>query len=76
MPTSDHRPVALSLSIHLTAIGIDPKWREKRDAARRMELVAGLIAYLGLTWEGNGILLAIAIGAVGGWAVIRGVLNG
>lgn len=90
MPTSDHRPVALSLSIPLTAIstshelvrdlnapfGIDPKWREKRDAARRMELVAGLIAYLGLTWEGNGILLAITIGALGGWAVIRGVLNG
>lgn len=90
MPTSDHRPVALSLSIPLTAIstshevvsdlnapfGIDPKWREKRDAARRMELVSGLIAYLGLTWEGNGILLAITIGALGGWAVIRGVLNG
>ena len=90
MPTSDHRPVALSLSIPLAAIsiseevvtdlnapfGIDPKWRDKRDAARRMELVAGLIAYLGLTWEGNGILLAIAIGALGGWAIIRGVLNG
>lgn len=90
MPTSDHRPVALSLSIPMTTIsishevvtdlnapfGIDPKWRDKKDAARRMELMAGLIAYLGLTWEGNGILLAIAIGALGGWAVIRGVLNG
>lgn len=93
MPTSDHRPVALSLSIPLTAIstsdevgtdgnakvdapfGMDPKWRDKRDAARRLELAAGVMAYLGLTWEGNGILLAITIGALGGWAVIRGVLD-
>lgn len=89
MATSDHRPVALSLSIPLTAMStsheavakvnapfsIDPNWRDKRDAARRMEVVAGLMAYLGLTWEGNGILLAISIGALGGWAVIRSVLD-
>ncbi|MCJ1468580.1 hypothetical protein MMC07_007209 [Pseudocyphellaria aurata] len=90
MSTSDHRPVALSLSLPLTSheavadgnaisyapFGIDPKWRDKRDAARRMEFVAGLMAYLGLTWEGNGILLALTIGALGGWAVIRGVFDG
>lgn len=93
MATSDHRPVALSLSIPLTVtstshevvadgdakvtapFGIDPNWRDKRDAARRMELVAGMMAYLGLTWEGNGILLAIMLGALGGWAVIRGLLD-
>lgn len=90
MSTSDHRPVALSLSLPLTSheeitdgnaksnspFGIDPRWRDKRNAARRIEFVAGLMAYLGLTWEGNGILLAMTIGALGGWAVIRGVLDG
>lgn len=93
MATSDHRPVALSLSLPLAAMptshggvtdgyaevdapfDVDPNWRDKRDKARRMELVVGLMAYLGLTWEGNGILLAITIGALGGWAAIKGVLN-
>lgn len=93
MSTSDHRPVAISLSIPLLAkptsedemadadvrihapFGIDPKWREKRQIARRKELVVGFIAYLGLTWEGNGILLATVIGALGGWAIIKSMLE-
>lgn len=92
MSTSDHRPVALFLSIPLSAkptfdeladasvgirapFSIDPKWREKRDTARKKELVVGFITYLGLTWEGNGILLAVFIGALGGWAIIRSVLE-
>ena len=92
MSTSDHRPVALSLSIHLSPkptedevadanvrihapFGIDPKWKEKRETARRKELVVGFIAYLGLTWEGNGILVATVVGALGGWAIIRSMLE-
>ena len=93
MSTSDHRPVALALSIPLHStpalldqdteatdrtyppFEIDPQWRQKRAIARRKELVIGLGAYMVLTWEGNGIVLAVLLGALGGWAVIRGMLN-
>ena len=94
MQTSDHRPVALSLSVPLRAIpkqrqgedgrvdvrsnppfGIDPEWQSKRAAARRLEVVVGLMAYLGLTWEGNTVLLALTVGTVGGWFVLRSLLE-
>lgn len=54
---------------------IDPRWRERRAAARRKEVVVGLLAYVFLTWEGNGILLALAVGILGGWAVVRNMLE-
>ena len=88
--TSDHRPVALSVSVPLAAIpeppsqasdirlrppfSIDPDWKSRRDVARRKEIAVGLISYLGLTWEGNGLLLATFIGAFGGWLVIKSLL--
>ncbi|KAI9832767.1 MAG: hypothetical protein M1819_003987 [Sarea resinae] len=91
MPTSDHRPVAISLSLPLKPIkrsdltsddpraqspfSIDPNWKERREWARRREIVVGAFAYLGLTWEGNGILLASAVGALGGWLLIRSLLD-
>ncbi|MCJ1484350.1 hypothetical protein MMC06_004519 [Schaereria dolodes] len=53
---------------------IDPQWKEKRSMARRKEILVGLSAYFGLTWEGNGILAAILVGAFGGWIVVRSVL--
>ena len=52
----------------------DPEWRQKRAAARRREFAIGLLAYLGLTWEGNGFLVATVLGALGGWAIIRSIL--
>ncbi|MCJ1409851.1 hypothetical protein MMC19_003934 [Ptychographa xylographoides] len=94
MSTSDHRPVALALSIPLVPIrppddqvsegdvrvhppfAIDPQWREKRAAARRKEIVVGLGAYFALTWEGRGVLLAVLVGALGGWALIVSMLKG
>lgn len=87
--TSDHRGVALSLSIPLTAIvapnpsedlrdappfTTDPEWKAKRDAARRKEIVVGIGAYLSLTWEGNGLLLASVIGVLGSWLVLSSLL--
>ncbi|KAI4182242.1 MAG: hypothetical protein L6R41_006103 [Letrouitia leprolyta] len=54
---------------------IDPLWREKRKVARRKEIFVGLLAYLFLTWEGNGILLALAVGVFGGWVIIRSMLE-
>lgn len=55
--------------------GIDPLWREKRETARMKEVVVGIAAYLALTWEGRGILIAIAFGALGGWAIVRSSLQ-
>ncbi|KAL2844597.1 Endonuclease/exonuclease/phosphatase [Aspergillus pseudoustus] len=82
-PTSDHRAVALTVSIPLSTrraldesqkiapFPIDPTWARRRDMARKTEYVAGCLAYLGLTWEGNGLLLATGIGIIGAWLVIR-----
>lgn len=86
-PQSDHRPVALAVSVPLDAsqppmdqptdqaalapFAIDPHWRSRRDAARRKELVVGVLAYLGLTWEGNGLLLASTLGIIGAWVALQ-----
>ncbi|KAL8971855.1 MAG: hypothetical protein Q9197_003061 [Variospora fuerteventurae] len=51
---------------------VDPRWRERRAAARRKEVVVGWLAYLFCTWEGNGILLTLLVvgGVLGGWTLI------
>lgn len=54
---------------------IDPRWRERRQSARRKEIVVGILAYLTLTWEGRSIALALIIGALLGWLVVRGMLG-
>ncbi|KIX97935.1 uncharacterized protein Z520_06013 [Fonsecaea multimorphosa CBS 102226] len=90
--TSDHRPVALAASVPLKAVsnagqvegergptapfGIDPDWTSKRIQARRKELAVGIMAYLALTWEGNGLLVTTTIGVVGAWLIIRSLLMG
>ncbi|KAI9929865.1 hypothetical protein ASPWEDRAFT_100321 [Aspergillus wentii DTO 134E9] len=53
---------------------IDPEWERKRDVARGKEIIVGYLAYLGLTWEGNGLVLASIIGVVGAWLVLRSLL--
>ncbi len=92
--TSDHRPVALSVSVPLRAIPrssvdgeggnetriqppftIDPQWRQNRDWARKKEIVVGLLAYVGYTWEGNGVLLATLFGGVGGYLVLSSLIG-
>ena len=83
--TSDHRPVALSVSVPLGPVknafqepsipfSIDPEWRAKRDAARRKEVMFGFLAYLAWTYEGEGMVLASTIGALGGWLILRSIL--
>lgn len=88
-PTSDHRAVALSVSVPVASVRpewadatapvapfpIDPAWQSKREVARRKELAVGGLAYLALTWEGNGLLVASAIGVFGAWLVLRSLLN-
>ncbi|PYH41756.1 putative inositol 5-phosphatase [Aspergillus saccharolyticus JOP 1030-1] len=89
--TSDHRAVALTVSVPARPMRqtdalaqaqlpaapfpIDPEWARRRDAARRKELVVGCVAYLGLTWEGNGVLLATVVGLCGAWLVLRSLVN-
>jgi hypothetical protein len=53
----------------------DDQWREQRAVARRKELATGFMSYLGWTWEGSGVLLAIVVGALGGWAAIWSMLE-
>jgi hypothetical protein len=83
--TSDHRPVALAVTVPLKALSraeepdrapfsIDPEWKSRRAMARKKELAVGILAYLTLTREGNGLLAASVIGAIGGWLIIRSLL--
>ncbi len=83
--TSDHRPVALSASVPLAPVedafsgaqipfSIDSQWSTRRDIARRKEVAFGLLAYLTWTYEGEGLLLASVVGALGGWLVLRSML--
>lgn len=82
--TSDHRPVALSLCVNskptteATAdkaqqpFPINPRWKSRRDAARRWEVIVGVLSYLALTSKGNAIIVAV-VGAVLGslWLASR-----
>lgn len=54
---------------------INSQWRQKRAVARRKEIFVGILAYLALTWEGNGVLLATVLGALGGWAIINNIIG-
>jgi hypothetical protein len=77
--TSDHRPVALSLRVNDKPIPrnvddvrsrppfpINSQWRSRRDAARRWELIVGVLSYLSLTSKGNAILVALIGVVLGG----------
>ena len=50
---------------------LDGAWQSRRAAARRREIVVGLGAYLTLTWEGRGILLAVLCSALGGLTIFQ-----
>jgi hypothetical protein len=83
-PTSDHRPVTLSVTIPLrkpeVAAGVKPPfsmrrdWRERRAAARRYEVLVGIASYLALTWEGEAVLAATIVGILGGYVALRAML--
>lgn len=79
--TSDHRPVALSLTIPLGPVEeqvapykIDPSWKSRREAARVKELAVGTAAYLTWTNEGIAILLASVVGICGAGFILRSLL--
>ncbi|PVH93510.1 DNase I-like protein [Periconia macrospinosa] len=79
-PSSDHRPVALSLSIDDQPLprdpdsvrvsppfSLNPSWRARQDAARRWEIVIGTLAYLGLTKKGNAIVVVATSAVFATW---------
>ena len=74
LPAPVEMPAEDDFRIH-PPFAMDPQWRQKRATARRKELVVGLIAFLGLTWEGRMVLLASVIGAIGGWFTIMSILE-
>lgn len=72
-PSTDHMDANGKTGV---PFAIDPGWKSRRDAARRKEIVVGVLAYLGLTWEGNGMLLASTLGLVGAWVVLQSMWEG
>jgi hypothetical protein len=69
--TSDHRPVALSLrlddrplprdsnAVTQPPFPVNPDWRTRQDAARRWEIVVGILSYLALTNKGRAMIVAV-----------------
>ncbi|GAB1734865.1 hypothetical protein NU195Hw_g3061t1 [Hortaea werneckii] len=90
-PTSDHQPVVLSCAVPRGEIreeggegegeevklpfAVREDWRERRRAARRLEVLVGMLAYLGLTWEGRVVVLGSVVGLVGGWWVLGALVG-
>ncbi|KAF1938729.1 DNase I-like protein [Clathrospora elynae] len=85
-PTSDHRPVALSLRVddkpiklHVNDVlsqppfAVNPQWKARRDAARRWEVIVGVMSYLALTSKGRVVLITL-VGAVLGSLWLAGSL--
>jgi hypothetical protein len=91
LPTSDHRPVTLDVSIPLIPIPepgeetddprtnapfpVDINWKSKRERARILELVVGSSMYLATTAEGRVIVLAMVAGAIGAYFAIGALLK-
>lgn len=80
--TSDHRPVALSVSVPVNSVKnsgfagkapaqINQHCQASREAARRKEIAVGVAAYLGLTWEGRSLLLGTILIFISGYALLK-----
>jgi len=89
-PTSDHRPVALAFQLDIQSVNssrktgsfdfksiypLNPRWKEQRVAARRKEVLFGILTYFCFTWEGGSMLLALIIVSIGGWHVLKSLIT-
>jgi len=83
-PTSDHRPVALSAAVPLfeadgdaaaltPPFSLNPDWAARRAAARRREIVVGVLAWLALSREGNAVVVGVVAAVVAAWWFLGGV---
>ena len=76
--TSDHRPVASLLRVDEQPLAedaestrprppfpINSRWKARRDAARRWEVMVGVLSYLALTKKGNAMLAAFVATILG-----------
>lgn len=85
-PTTDHRPVALAVSLDLDKAArilkqgkaytqppfpLNPRALSVREAARSQEILVGILAYLATTWEGCSILLATVVAVFSGWLIMK-----
>ena len=94
-PTSDHRAVALHVSVPLVDFPEPPKeflnstdarvippfavnkdWKGRRQAARRLEIVVGIISYSTTTWEGGVATIGTVIGVLGAVYVLKALFGG
>ncbi|GAB1742180.1 hypothetical protein NU219Hw_g7742t1 [Hortaea werneckii] len=55
--------------------GIRQDWKARRLAARKLEVLVGVLAYLGLTWEGRLVVLGSVGGVLGGWWVLGALVG-
>jgi hypothetical protein len=81
-PSSDHKPVVLHASIPTSSskvvehrvsapYPVRAGWKQRREAARRRELVVGVASYLVMTWEGEALLMGSILAFIGAWAALR-----
>jgi hypothetical protein len=88
IPSSDHRGVALSVTIPAGLEGavdgqdlrgsppfeLSTNWRARRAKARSLEIVVGIASYLTLTYEGYAILVSLLGGAIGGYILLKSLI--
>jgi hypothetical protein len=65
----DDKPIKLDVNDVLSRppFEVSPEWKARRDAARRWELIVGVMSYLALTGKGQIILvtfLGVAMGSL------------
>lgn len=91
MSMSDYWPMALSISILLATFEdkvtnsesvnvqapfeINPKWKKRKNIAKRKVLFAGLNLFLISTWEENNIIITILVNAIGRWTFVICILD-
>jgi hypothetical protein len=56
-------------------LGINPDWRADRQKARTLELLVGFAYYFATTWEGRGVVVATGIGILGGYYMLKALLD-